>query len=181
MKRILLFFQFMVIGVLGLCQTATPAKDILSAAYKKAGAENKNVILIFHASWCGWCHKMDSSMADKSVKPFFDENYVTVHLTVEESAKNKNLQNPGAEDLKKKFLGEKAGLPFWVVLNKEGKFLADSYIRKVGMANDTPGDNIGCPASDAEVAAFLVILKKTSKMNDDQLQIIEERFKKNKD
>lgn len=180
MKKLAIALSLVFFAFATKAQTAAAANNLLSAAYKKAGTENKNVILIFHASWCGWCHKMDSSMNDRNTKQFFDKNYVTVHLTVEESAKNKNLENPGADELKKKFLGDKAGLPFWVILDKNGKLLADSYIRKPGMSMDVAGENIGCPASDAEVAAFLVILKKTSKMNEDQLQIIEERFKKNK-
>ena len=94
-----------------------PAKEILAKAYKQAAKENKNVILIFHASWCGWCKKMDASMKDDKCKKYFEDNYVTVHLTVEESKENKNLENPGAAEIKTKYLGDKAGLPFWVILN----------------------------------------------------------------
>lgn len=160
-------------------ETAKPASDILAEAYKKATAEKKNVILMFHASWCGWCHKMDSSMNDISCKKFFDDNYVTVHLTVEESAKNKNLENPGAAELKKQYMGEKAGLPFWLVLDNNGKLIGDSYMRKTGVGLDMPGDNIGCPASAPEVAAFVQILKKSSKLTDKELEIITTRFRKN--
>jgi thioredoxin-related protein len=41
-----------------VAQTPVPtASTVLSAAYKKAGDENKSILLIFHASWCGWCKK----------------------------------------------------------------------------------------------------------------------------
>ena len=35
------------------------ASTILKDAYKQAKIEKKNVFVIFHASWCGWCKKMD--------------------------------------------------------------------------------------------------------------------------
>ena len=45
-------------------QTVPSSGDILEKAYKQARLENKNVFVIFHASWCGWCHKMDTSLND---------------------------------------------------------------------------------------------------------------------
>ena len=47
------------------------ANEVLQEAYQQAAREKKNVFLMFHASWCGWCHKMDSSMNDKTVKDYF--------------------------------------------------------------------------------------------------------------
>lgn len=160
-----------------MAQKAPASGKIMEAAYKQAKKEKKNVIVIFHASWCGWCKKMDTAMNDKICKSFFDDNYVTVHLTVDE--KNKNLENPGADVFRKKYHGEEAGLPFWLIMDKEGTLLGDSFIRKEGQSLDTPGENIGCPAADNEVAAFCALLKKTSKITDDELLIIGERFKKN--
>ncbi|MBK7374589.1 MAG: hypothetical protein IPJ02_03205 [Chitinophagaceae bacterium] len=52
-------------------------------------------MLIFHASWCGWCHKMDTSLNDISVKRFFDDNFVITHITVLESKGKERLENPG--------------------------------------------------------------------------------------
>jgi thiol-disulfide isomerase/thioredoxin len=157
-----------------------PAKEILAAAYTKAKKENKNVILIFHASWCGLCKKMDASMQDEKCKDFFDKNYVTIHLTVEESKENKHLENPGGDQVRIKYLGDKAGLPFWVVLDKEGNLLGDSFIRKEGVAANQAGENIGCPASEEEVAAFIAIIKKTSSLTQQELEIISKRFSENK-
>ena len=151
-------------------QNTLTAENILSAAYAKANKENKNVFVIFHASWCGWCKKMDASMEDATTKKYFDDSYVTVHLTVQESAANKNLENPRAAEFLKTFKGENAGLPFFVVLDKSKTVLGDSFIN---------GSNIGCPASEKEVAAFSMLLKNTSKINADGLQIIAARFKQN--
>ncbi len=158
----------------------TPANEILNNAYAQAKKENKNVILVFHASWCGWCKKMDASMKDESCSKFFETNYVTVHLTVEENAANKNLENPGGNAVRIKYHGDKAGLPFWVILDKGGKLLGDSFMRKAGVSMDEAGENIGCPASEEEVAAFIALLKKTSKITEEESIILTKRFKQNK-
>src|SRR5438045_9771584 len=102
------------------------ADEIMQEAVQQATKENKNIFVIFHASWCGWCHKMDSSMNDVSCKKMFESNYVTCHLTVDESADKKNLETPGADAYRKIYHGEKEGLPFWLILDKNGKLLADS-------------------------------------------------------
>lgn len=161
-------------------QKVPSTKSLMAAAQKKAGLENKNIMVIFHASWCGWCKKLDASINDENCKNAFNTKYVIVHLTVDESDENKKLENPGADALRVKFHGEKAGLPFFVVLDKNQKLLGDSYIRKPGQSLDEPGENMGCPAAEEEVAAFCELLRNTSDMNDDQIQFIAARFAQNK-
>lgn len=156
------------------------AETILNEASAKAKAENKKIIVLFHASWCSWCKKMDVSMNDPVCKKYFDDNFVTVHLTVEESAGKKHLETPGADAFKKKYKGEMAGLPFWLILDADQKLLADSYMRKPGVSKEEAGDNIGCPASEDEVAAFITILQQTTKLTEEELAVIAARFKKNK-
>lgn len=159
---------------------AQSAETILKDAAVKAKAENKKIIVLFHASWCGWCKKMDISMNDPVCKKYFDDNFITVHLTVDESEGKKHLETPGADFIKKKYKGETAGLPFWLILDSDQKLLADSYMRKPGVSKDEAGENIGCPASDEEVAAFIAILQQTTKLKAAELAIIAERFTKNK-
>lgn len=178
----LFFILLMMLGTTASldAQTAPPAAEILQKAYVKAARENKSVFVLFTASWCGWCKAMDKSMNDSTIKPLFEKNYVITHLVVKELKDKRYLVNPGAEDFLRKYNGEKQGIPFFLILNKDGNLLADSQIRPAGASLDVTGDNIGCPASENEVAAFIQILRKTSKLNTDELNLISARFSKNK-
>lgn len=160
-------------------QSAKPASDILNAAYKTAAKEKKNVFVIFHASWCGWCHKMDTAMNDAAVKAFFDKSYVVEHLTVKEAPAKKSDENPGADELLKKYHAADQGIPFWLILDPKGNLLADSQERPDGASLDTPGQNIGCPATQKEVDYFVKLLKQTSSLKENELKLIAERFRKN--
>jgi thioredoxin-related protein len=151
------------------------AESIVNTAVKKAGSEKKNVLLIFHASWCGWCHKMDASLSDPSCKAFFDKYYVIEHLVVLESKDKLALENPGGMDYLKKYSGDPEGLPYWVILDKSGNLLADSRIDKA----NPKGTNSGCPASEKEVNYFIDVLKSSSKLSNDQLKVIAKRFRLN--
>lgn len=162
-----------------IAQPAPPsASDILKDAQSIAAKENKKVFIIFHASWCGWCHKMDTSMNDPVCKKFFDDNFVVRHLVVSESPDKRNLENPGAEEMKTKYHGNGQGIPFWLIFDQKGNLLADSKIRSAGDGPEA-GDNSGCPASEKEVAFFVKTLKQTTNLNDQQLEIIAKRFRKN--
>ncbi len=152
--------------------------DVLNQAFKLAGQEKKNVLILFHASWCVWCHRMDTSMNDKNCRDFFEKNYVIRHLVIEESAGNKNLENPGGQELLEKYHGKNVGIPFWLVFNSKGVLLADSKMRKPGEGPEG-GINIGCPASESEVNYFLEVLKKTTTFNQEQLEKIRKRFREN--
>jgi thioredoxin-related protein len=158
-------------ALIGNAQQTPSAAVVLKEARAKAAKENKNVMVIFHASWCGWCHKMDTSLNDASVKTFFDKNYVITHLTVSESDNKKNLENPGAEILFDSLAGKNSGIPFWFIMNKDGKILADSQTE--------PGNNVGCPATAEEVAHFIKVLKRTSSITAEQIAAVEKRFRKN--
>ncbi|MFV0197407.1 thioredoxin family protein [Empedobacter falsenii] len=132
-------------------QTAT---EILTKAQNQAKVENKNVFLIFHASWCGWCKKMEKNMDDPLVKSYFDANYVKTFITVQERAEKKNLETPGGDAVNEKLGGKDQGLPFWVILDSEGKVLENSRVN---------GENIGGPASEDEVNNLIAKLETTSK------------------
>lgn len=175
---LLLFFS--ITSATLYAQKSLPSGKIMAEAYQKAAKEKKNVIVVFKASWCGWCKKMIAAINDESCRELFNKYYVITELTVDERGENKNLENVGADIIRKKYKGEKAGLPFWLIMDKDGKKLEDSYMRKENQSADEPGESIGCPASDEEVAAFCIKLKNTSKLNDQEIAVIAERFKKNR-
>lgn len=168
MKRKLLILSFVLLSAITIGQAQEQASAVLDKAYAQAKKENKKVLLVFHASWCGWCKKMDANMATDATKKLFTDNYVIAHLTVQESPKNKSIENPGGEEVLKKFGGANAGLPFWVILDAGGNMQANSI-----MDNK---ENSGCPSTPEEVADFIAKLKRTSKLSDKQLAVIKETF-----
>ena len=161
---------------------ALSADEIMKEAFQTANKENKKVFIMFHASWCGWCHKMDSSMNDKTCKKFFDDNFVIRHLDVDEFKEDKKaLQNPGANELRTQYHGDSVGIPFWLIFDKDGKLLADSKLRPDGAGFDVNGDNVGCPSEEKEVVYFIKLLKATTTLTPDQENAIAKRFNKNKE
>lgn len=161
-------------------QPAPPsAEEIMKEAYAVAAKENKKVFIMFHASWCGWCHKMDASMNDKACSKFFDDNFVIRHLVVYEPKGKENLENPGALEMLIRYKGADHGIPFWLVFDKEGNRLADSKMPPPAATPNGEAQNTGCPASKEEVEYFIKVLKKTAALNDDELEIIRKRFRQN--
>lgn len=179
MKRFFIISVCLLLSVRYAHAQETPSTaEVLKEAYAVAAKENKQVFVLFHASWCGWCKRMDKSMQDPSCKKFFDDNYIIAHLVVMESKDKKHLENPGAETFLEQHHGKDMGIPFWLIFNKDGKLLADAIMRK---ENEGPekGGNSGCPATENEVAHFIKALRATSSLNDTQLEIIRKRFREN--
>jgi thiol-disulfide isomerase/thioredoxin len=180
-SRLLLIFILLLTGNVAFSQTQPEsAQKLLDQAYKQAAKEKKNVFVIFHASWCGWCKKMDASINDPACSDFFKKNYIFVHLVIHESKDKINLENPGAAELFDKYAGANSGIPFFLIYDQKGTLLADSKIRPAGAEPDKPAQNMGCPASDDEVAAFIEVLKKTSRISEAEITVISDRFRKNR-
>lgn len=136
-----------------------PATGALKSASERAAKEHKSVLVVFHASWCGWCKRLDKFMADKQMGGIIDRNFVTVHLDVLENGDKRSLENPGGLETMKALGGENAGLPFMAVLDAKGKLMVNSN----APTPDGKGSNIGYPAQPNEIAHFLTMLKKGAK------------------
>lgn len=171
-----------VIILLNLCvisataQLGDSADQIMQKACAQAAKENKKVFIMFTASWCGWCKRMDKSMNDEECKKYFDENFVVRHMVVDESGDKKNLETPGGAAFRTRYGGDGQGIPFWLIFDKDGNLVADS----MKPDGSTGGKlNTGCPAEPAEVDYFISVLRKTTKLKEDQLEKISKRFRKN--
>jgi thioredoxin-related protein len=151
-----------------------PAKPILNAALKEAKSSGKTVFLIFHATWCSWCHRLDKVMESPELKILFSNNFVVTHLDVlEQKEKIKTFENAGGKEMMEKFGGAQSGLPFYVFLDSKGNKIADSNVMP-------KNGNIGYPGSGDEIAAFAGLLKKSSKkITDEQIKTITEYLTKN--
>lgn len=138
------------------------ARVLLKDAMKKASKEKKAILVVFGASWCGWCHRLDAFLAHPDAKPILEDNYVIVHLDVKESGPKKSQENPSGNEVLAELGGDEAGLPFYAFLNAKGDKVADS--------NAMPkNSNIGYPAAPEEIAAFEGLLKKTApRLKDDK-------------
>jgi thioredoxin-related protein len=170
-KRLFILLGFTIFSLFSISQKVPSADEVLKTAYQQAARENKNVLLLFHASWCGWCRAMDSSIKDPAVRDYFERNFVLTHLTVLESANKKNMENPGAEDFLNRYGGKDNGLPFWIILDAQGSTLGDSRTKD--------GKNVGCPATEAEVAHLISVLEKNSRITNEEKSAVKNRFRKN--
>lgn len=132
-----------------------PAQQLVAEALVTAKAQQKHVLVYFTASWCGWCHRFQKFLEDPVVGKLMTDNFVTVRLTVQESAPDKKpLENPGGAELLKA-MGSTGGIPFYFMLDETGK--------KLGDANGLPdGSNIGHPYTAEEIKAFDGVLAKTA-------------------
>lgn len=171
---IVILCVFIAGSVIAQTEKPQPTIKIMAESLVKAKETGKNVFLIFHATWCSWCKRLDKVMSMEEVKTIFEENFVLTHLDVKESGeKIEQFENPGGNEFMKELGGEKSGIPFYAFIDKDGKMLANSNV----MEKD---GNIGYPGSEDEIAAFMKIIKiGAPKMTDEHFNAIKDHFKKN--
>jgi len=162
---------------LALCASALasppPAKTVLAEAEGRARAEHKNVLVLFHASWCHWCHEMQKVMDEPAIKPLFEQNFEIVWLTTLESDDKKADENQGSEDLMASMGGANQGIPFFGIVDPDGKTVVSSMAPQAGK----PAQNIGCPGEPEERAYFHQMLKQGApNMTEAQIVAIDKAF-----
>lgn len=153
--KTLLALSLIAAGAHAPIDTPEPAAKVVASAVAQAEKEHKHVMVIFHASWCGWCKRLDGWMATPKAKAFFEKEFVVAHLDVLEQGDKKKLENEGGAELMKKWKGENAGLPFTVILNSKGEMVVNSNSEKEGTAG-----NIGCPWKAEEQDWFFGMIMK---------------------
>jgi thiol-disulfide isomerase/thioredoxin len=134
-----------------------PAADVvIKQAVRAAKQGHKGVLVVFHASWCGWCKQLDKTFEVPQFKAVLDKDYVVVHLTVLENPAHKADVNPGGEDLLDKVGGKDGGIPYFFTLNSSGRIVADS---RVVEGKENKLQNMGFPTEAVEIHHFLDMLK----------------------
>jgi thiol-disulfide isomerase/thioredoxin len=134
-----------------------PAADLLSAAQAEAKADGKAVFLAFGSPTCGWCKHLDKFHARPAVEKVLGRHLVFVKVDV--------VDNPGGEDLYKKYATHGGGVPVWVVLSADGKVLADSY--------EGGTKNVGFPYEPGEVAHYEKVMRAAvPKLTDGEVAVL---------
>lgn len=156
-------------------QTPPPsAKEVLDGALQAAKSQQKNVLVHFGASWCGWCKRLDAMLDSPEVGKIFHDNYVITHLTIQESNDKVALENPGAQQMANDAGAGGGGVPVYIFFDGAGKRLATSMAMP-------DGKNIGHPATPEEIKAFDGLLQKTApRITADQRKQISDYLSKQK-
>lgn len=179
-KIFLVTLVLFISGIVSAQEKPESAGKIMDEACKIAAKEGKSVLIIFHASWCGWCKKFEASVNDPACKDFFNKNFVIRYLDILERGDKVSIENPEATDLYNKFGGKDGGVPYFLIFDKSKSLLSDSKMSVTDNGGKTSMQNIGCPTSDEEIAAFIKILDKATKVSEKDKAAIQERFRKNK-
>jgi thioredoxin-related protein len=165
----------LVIAVALAAQTKPPAaSEVVSKGVETAKAQQKNLLVLFGASWCSWCKRLDAMLESPEVGKLFQANYVIEHLTIQESKDKLHLENPGAQDLVNSSGGTGSGVPVYIFFDNTGNRLATSM-------SMPGGKNIGHPATPEEIKAFASLLEKTApKMTPAERQQVTDYLSKQK-
>ncbi len=99
-----------------------PGADVkaqISAAVKRAGAEERNILLMFGGNWCPWCHRLHELFAaDAAIRKVLNERYFVLLVDVGEKP-----GQPLNQDLVDLYRVKGFGYPALAVLDKGGKLL----------------------------------------------------------
>ncbi len=140
-------------------ESPTSAEEVLAQARAQAAEQHKTIFLIFSASWCGYCRKLDAFLARPEVNPIITRHFVIARLSVSEEYRRVNPQpnSPGAEELDLKLGGPKGPVPFFALLDPRGELIINSC-RPV--KDKAAGENIGFPIEPDEIDWFMTMLRK---------------------
>lgn len=100
-------------------ETADGAAQI-AAALAVAQRDNTRVLVQWGANWCGWCIKLDATLkSDKDLAREVLYEYEVVHVDIGKWDKHLALVEKYGADIKEH------GVPFWTILDGDGKVLAN--------------------------------------------------------
>jgi thioredoxin-related protein len=126
------------------------ARRVVADALSRASAHDRRVLLTFGAPWCGWCHKLHDWLAQPQVAAILERDYLIAQV-------ESDRMTDGPEVMKKYRLDTSGSIPWYVILDSQGKSLATA---------DSPRGNIGYPFQPAEIDHFLGTVKDTARRID---------------
>ena len=145
------------------------AAAVMAAALAAAKAEHKRVFLHFGAPWCGWCHRLEDWMARPEIAALLQKDFVDCKIDNDRMAGGKTLYEAElrADGVKP------SGIPWFVLLDEDGKHLAAS--------NDDKGGTVGFPFQPDEVAVFKAMLDKARvHLTDADVQVLVDSLNQNR-
>ena len=101
---------FLLAAFLSLCAFAADApvydesadaQAQVSQTLAKAKADNKQLMIVFGANWCGDCKMLDGEFKKPALKALLDANYVIVKVDVNRFNKNLDVVKPYGDVIKK--------------------------------------------------------------------------------
>ena len=156
--KLILVWLVLLGAATAVAQQPPTAEQVLEPAKAQAAHQHKNILLMFEASWCVYCRRLEKFADAPEIRPILERNFVTAHLTVFEVKDKAVRNNPGGDRLMTTMGGEAGGLPFFAFLNPEGQLIVNS--NRTGP--DGQGGNIGYPVQPAEIDWFMVMLRKSA-------------------
>lgn len=139
------------------------AQELLASALKRAKAENKRVIVQETATWCGPCRLLSRYLIKE--QHLWERDYIWIKMD--------HRWTDAFEIMKKMRDGAQGGIPWWAILDKDGKVLVTS--------NDESGANIGFPSDQSGRAHFRTMLEKTAiRLNPNEINTLVEALQEEK-
>jgi len=148
------------LAVLGTAGAGVPtAQRVIANAKAQAAAEHKTILLLFGASWCPWCKRLDDFIEAPKIQPIFARHFVLARIDVQEHGDKASLNTPGGAELGTQMGARRNGLPFFAFLDEQGELIVNSIRPLPGKSE---GENIGHPTAPEEVDYFMQMLEKVS-------------------
>src|SRR5205823_9894836 len=136
-----------------LAEHKLPTRDaaqMLAEGLRRARAEDKRLFFIFSASWCGPCRMLAEFLSQHKAE--FERHYVFVKLDVS--------RDEHAQELREKYKESKSGgVPWFTILDAEGKMLITSNAPAKEREDEGGNSNIGFPSEADGIEHFVKMLR----------------------